>query len=284
MNRMRIQSFLAAAGLALVTSATVYADAATTFYGTTSGKPFFTRPTSTGTNSGVVTRYQVQPFELNASASCYIEGIQEGSYDGMIFLYHGAFNPANPLVNLIAADDDAEFGTGSSRIDAIALVGGNDYFLVTAGYSAGGAGTFSNQVACNNPTTRVLVGYGQFGDDNTSDYDGRRVQLLKGRFEVSVTGENFSHVPFVGRTVPLASDDSAIFWFFQPANFELLIKLIDGCSLNNRFWVYYAATTNVAFRIEVYDWVTGTTKVYNNSLGSTSNIAKTDSDAFNTCL
>ncbi|MEO7793639.1 MAG: hypothetical protein ABIV06_02610, partial [Thermoanaerobaculia bacterium] len=96
-------------------------------------------------------------------------------------------------------------------------------------------------------------------------------------------GENFSHTPFVGRAVPLASNDSALFWFFQPANFELLIKVIDACSLNDRFWVYYAATTNVQFTIRVDDTEAGTSKFYTNDLGSTANIAKTDSNAFSTC-
>ena len=93
------------------------------------------------------------------------------------------------------------------------------------------------------------------------------------------------HVPFVGRTVPLASTDSAIFWFFQPANFELLIKMVDGCGLNDRYWVFYAATTNVAFTIRVDDTFADETGIYyHNPLGSTANIAETDSDAFDTCV
>ncbi len=49
----------------------------------------------------------------------------------------------------------------------------------------------------------------------------------------------------------MASNDSAIFYFFQPANFELLVKIVDGCGSNNRFWVFYAATTNVEFTLRV---------------------------------
>ena len=265
-------------------SSVTYADAATTFYGTTAGQPFFNRPEDLGSLSGVVTRYHVQPFVVNADASCVIESVQEGGYDGMIFLYRGGFDPADPLADLVALNDDGpEYGEGTSRINARSYLFNDDYFLVTAGFYASGKGTFSNQIACDDPATRVLVGYGLFGTNQPSDYDGRRAQLLGGRFEVSVTGRDFSSASFVGRTVPLASNDSAIFWFFQPANFELLIKMVDGCGLNDRFWVYYAATTNVAFTIVVDDTFTGARKTYSNGLGSTSNIAKTDSNAFNTC-
>ena len=123
------------------------------------------------------------------------------------------------------------------------------------------------------------------GDDDfgAGNYDGRVAEVLGGRFRISVTGANFSNVPFVGKTVPLASTDSAIFWFFQPANFELLIKMVDGCSLNNRYWVFYAATTNVAFTIRVDDTFADETVIYENALGSTADIAETDSNAFATC-
>ena len=104
-----------------------------------------------------------------------------------------------------------------------------------------------------------------------TDYDGRSAQLLGGRFEVSVVGNNYALDPFVGRTVPLASNDSALFWFFQPANFELLVKIVDGCSLNNRFWVFYAATTNVEFTLTVVDTFAdpgANTRTYHNPLGT----------------
>lgn len=266
---------------AFVLSAVAYGEAATTFYGTTQGQPTFNRPSGLGSLSGQIVRYSVQPFFPNVDAECYIQGIQESSYDGMIFLYRNGFNPASPLTNLIAFDDDGpEFGIGESRIEALALDFSDNYYLVTASFAAGTSGTFSNMVACEAPATRVVVGDGAFGAGN---YDGRVAELLGGRFRVSVTGEDFSNVPFVGRTAPLASTDSAIFYFFQPANFELLIKMVNGCSLNNRYWVFYAATTNVEFTIRVYDSFADETAIYDNSLGSTADIAETDTNAFATC-
>lgn len=283
MNRIAFRILLCSVAVTSV----AYADAATTFYGTTAGQPYFDRPADFDNLSGVVTRYQVQPFVVNGNASCIIQSIQEADFDGMIFLYRNSFNPANPLANLVALDDDGpDYGEGTSRINSRSFLFNDDYFLVTAGFYAAGSGTFSNQVSCAEPATRVLVGYGIFGTNQGSDYDGRRAQLLGGRFEVSVTGFNFASTPFIGRTVPLASNDSAVFYFFQPANFELLVKMVNGCGLNDRYWVYYAATTNVDFTLTVVDTFFDPpfVKTYHNPLGTQQRTSVADSNAFANCL
>ncbi len=275
---------------AFVLSAVAYGEAATSFYGSTKGNPTFNHPADLTTLSGDFTRYDVQPFRVNQSVHCFIQSVQEGDdFDGMLFLYRGSFNPGSPLTNLIALDDDDDdtYFVGTTRIDSIQLFSTNDYFLVTAGYDPFDFGTFTNTITCDEPASRVLVGYGQFGDGLPADYDGRYAQLLNGRFEVSVTGFDFFANPFIGRTVPLASNDSAVFWFFKPANFELLVKIVNGCGLNNRFWVYYAATTNVDFTLKVTDtflpapfnYVT-----YHNPLGTQFYTSVADSDAFDTCF
>lgn len=268
-------------------STVAFADAATTLYGTTAGHPFFNRPADLGNLSGESTQFQVQPFVVNDDATCVIESVQEAGFDALIYLYRNGFDPADPLANLVALDDDGgEFGEGTSRIDARSFLLNDDYFLVTAGFDSGEVGTFSNQISCAEPATRVLVGYGLFGDNEPSDYDGRRAQLLGGRFEVSVSGFDFFSVPFVAKTVPLASDDSAVFWFFQPANFELLIKMVDGCFVNNRYWVYYAATSNVEFTVRVVDTFFDPliVKTYRNPLGTQQRTSVADTNAFGNCL
>ncbi len=273
---------------AFVFSAVAYGEAGTTFYGTNQAHPTFNHPDSFVSLSGDFTRYDVQPFRVNSNSSCFITSVQEGDdFDGYIFLYRNSFDPSFPLSNLIGINDDADpFGVGTSRIESLPVLFTNDYFLVTAGYDSFDIGTFSNTITCEEPATRVLVGYGPFGNNQASDYDGRYAQLLEGRFEVSVTGHNFAFVPFVGKSVPLASNDSAIFTFFQPANFELLVKIVNGCSLNNRYWVFYAATTNVDFYLTVTDtFLPGpfNSVIYHNPLGTQLATSVADSDAFPTC-
>lgn len=105
---------------------------------------------------------------------------------------------------------------------------------------------------------------------------------LADRFAVSVEWRNYAGVSGVGTTTPCGTDESGLFWFFSPVNWELLAKVVDGCGLNNRWWFYSAATTDVFYRMEVFDIVAGANKIYFNYLGDPAK-ANNDSDAFATC-
>ena len=70
----------------------------------------------------------------------------------------------------------------------------------------------------------------------------------------------------VGTAVPLSSE-SAAFWFFRPENLEMLVKVLDGCALNDRYWVFAAATTSVEYDLTVKDATTGEEKRWHNPLG-----------------
>jgi hypothetical protein len=63
---------------------------------------------------------------------------------------------------------------------------------------------------------------------------------------------------------PVNVTEGGLFWFFNAANPEMLIKVLDGCALNNHFWVFYAAVTNVSFQVTVKDTKTGHTATYHN--------------------
>ena len=105
--------------------------------------------------------------------------------------------------------------------------------------------------------------------------------LNHGRFKVEVAWDaNGSSGP--GRVVPGASADSGLFWFFSPDNWELLVKVLDACGLNNRYWVFAAATTDVHYVLTVTDILTGSFARYENPAGKPSP-ATTDTGAFATC-
>lgn len=107
------------------------------------------------------------------------------------------------------------------------------------------------------------------------------VRLNKDRFRMLVTWRDFSGNSGFGNPVQI-SDDSAVFYFFDTANWELLIKVLDGCGLNNHFWTFFAATTNVQFEVTVLDTQTGAVRVYDNPLGRSAD-AVTDTSSFATC-
>ncbi len=54
----------------------------------------------------------------------------------------------------------------------------------------------------------------------------------------------------VGSEIPLTSDSTA-FWFFEPDNVEVVVKVLDGCSVNGHLWVFAAGLTDVETRLEV---------------------------------
>ena len=272
----------------LVTSTAALADAGFTSYGSTEGGGIYNRPADLSTLSevGTAVRYSVVGFYPNEGTYCTIYGTQEGpDYDGHLALYQGAFDPASPLDNLVEVNDDffAEDGgyeVGTSRIPSTPVTYVDNWYLVVSGYENDDIGTYSVNIVCDDPATRVLPASDYFLDD----IDGRIHALKRGRFEVSATWTNFSAVSGHGTFVPMGSDDSGLIWFFQPGNWEVLIKIIDACSLNNRYWVYAAATTNVRYTLTVRDTATNppTVWTYTNPLGNTSP-AITDSDAFATC-
>ncbi len=105
--------------------------------------------------------------------------------------------------------------------------------------------------------------------------------LNGGRFKVEVTWRDFKDQVGTGKAVPF-TNDSGLYWFFSPDNFEMLIKVLTGCGFNNRFWVFFAATTNVEFQVKVTDSETGVVKRYTNPLSQPAN-AVTDTSAFATC-
>jgi hypothetical protein len=108
--------------------------------------------------------------------------------------------------------------------------------------------------------------------------------LNRGRFRVEVEWTDFQGMAGPGRRValPVPADDSGIFYFFSPNNWEMLIKVLDGCDINNRYWVFGAATTTVEYAVRVTDTQTDQVRTFRNPLGTASR-AITSTDAFDTC-
>ena len=75
------------------------------------------------------------------------------------------------------------------------------------------------------------------------------------------------------------TNDSGLFWFFDRENWEMLIKVLDGCAVNGNVWVFGASTTDLGYTISVTDTVTGDVKFYRNQAGKPAP-AVTDTKAF----
>ena len=64
------------------------------------------------------------------------------------------------------------------------------------------------------------------------------------------------------------TNDTGDFWFFSPDNIELVVKVLDGCSFNERFWVYAGGLTDVKVIMTVIDSETGVAATYYNPPGT----------------
>lgn len=97
--------------------------------------------------------------------------------------------------------------------------------------------------------------------------DERTLCLLGGRYRVEVEWhDQHNGGSGVGRVVP-ASDLSGYFWFFRPDNLELVVKVLDGTTVNGHVWVFYGALSDVEYTIRVTDTETGFEKSYTNPPG-----------------
>lgn len=92
--------------------------------------------------------------------------------------------------------------------------------------------------------------------------------LGDGRFQVEVTWRDFQGGSGVGSVVPgAASSDSGLFWFFAPDNWELLVKVLDGCAITGHHWIFAAATTTVDYTLKVTDTETQEVWTWRNQPG-----------------
>ncbi len=103
-----------------------------------------------------------------------------------------------------------------------------------------------------------------------------------GRFKV----EMFWQTPPLGTgpgfVVPGASPVSGNFFFFSPQNWEMLVKVLDGCDFNGHYWVFASGATDLAWDLVIEDTESGEIWSASNPLGQRSP-AITDTEAFATC-
>jgi hypothetical protein len=89
--------------------------------------------------------------------------------------------------------------------------------------------------------------------------------LENGRFQARVSWKNpFTGETGTGKTLPLTGDTGA-FWFFDPNNLELMLKVLDGRAVNGYFWLFYGSLSNVEYTLTLTDTVTGKAKTYHNA-------------------
>lgn len=179
----------------------------------------------------------------------------------VLVAWHSLENPLNGnhqirgrLVDLDGTPQGAEFplngpGVALREDVAVAALPAGDFVAV---WSAATGNALANIRArlltgdCTAGPTRLCLGDGRF--------------LVETRWRTS-NGESGD-----GQAVQLTRD-TGYFWFFRDTNVEMVLKVLDACGVNQRYWVFSAGLTNVEVDILVTDILTGATADYHNPLG-----------------
>lgn len=96
--------------------------------------------------------------------------------------------------------------------------------------------------------------------------DAYTLCLAGGRFAVRAFWRNRAGAEDLAEKIPLTTDTGG-FYFFDSTNFELLVKVLDACAINQRFWVFAAGLTDVEVDVLVTDTFTGQVMTYHNEQG-----------------
>lgn len=195
--------------------------------------------------------------------------------------------PSNMRLNidLIWSDTHADLdlflfrmnGSTLDVVDGSTMNGSMPESITTGTLTAGtyyiGVSAFSGGSNYNLKVSQATSSAACVEDTNTACLQSNRFRL-RASFD---TGTQSGDAGAVALTA-----DTAYFWFFGNNNVEMVVKVLDACSFNNRFWVFAGGLTNVGVTLTVFDTQANVTKTYTNERGKAF-VPLQDTDAFSTC-
>ena len=182
-----------------------------------------------------------------------------------------AENELGYRIELLAAGGGDEFveipvplDTNTRTVILSGLEAGETYSVRVRAFNAAGSSEPSN-----------LVTVSTFPEGNLCEVGAENLCLLDGRFDVRMKFRN-QHGDGEERTgfsLP-DSDGTGFFWFFEPGNLEVVVKMIDGRSFNGRYWVYLGGISDLDYEVTVTDTYTGERLVHRNPPGALCGLAE----------
>ena len=201
----------------------------------------------------------------------------------------GPSGPTNPTIRTINPSNGAVLTEASTDFALGALAVRDD------GTIFGSLGD-RHTIVTVNPTTGAFTTVGDSGlnfvgamafrrpvtPSGPCEPDDRTLCLNNNRFSVSTAWRRVNGETGQGTGIELTAD-SGYFWFFNSANIEIVVKVLNGCSIGTpAYWVFAAGLTNVEVTLRVTDTHTGSSKTYVNPLGNAFAPVQ-DTSAFTTC-
>jgi hypothetical protein len=111
--------------------------------------------------------------------------------------------------------------------------------------------------------------------------DAETLCLNQQRFRVRVQWATADGSTGAGQAMQL-TDDTGYFWFFNSANVEMVVKVLNACSPFQRYWVFAGGLTDVEVQMNVTDVTTAAQRHYTNPQGTPFQPIQ-DTAGFETC-
>ena len=204
--------------------------------------------------SGTTVNYMVTANNLSTITGAHIHrlstrsivvGFPNNFVNGVLV---GSISGADTaLLNEIIANPGAFYvNVHSSEKTGGAILGNLAGGMQTTSGTPGIAGQ-ETAAACTEPNDAVLC-------------------LNGGRFKTEVTWRTSSGTTGAGHGIKL-TNDSGYFWFFNNQNVEMIVKVLNACSIGSNLWVFASGLTNVQVTLKITDSTTGKTRTYSNPNG-----------------
>ena len=194
-----------------------------------------------------------------------------------IVVNSGQFHPG---IALYSASGQYVGSFGSTTSNTLTL----PWTIDTTGVWQIAVGTYHTTSGFDSTTggyTVTVTGCNGGGTPATCVPSSTTLCLNNNRFSVTAAWQTSGGQSGQGQAVPLTVD-TGYFTFFSASNIEVIIKVLNGCSLSSRYWVFAGGLTDVNVVLTVRDTVTGTTRTYTNPQGTAFKPIQ-DTDAFATC-
>jgi hypothetical protein len=122
-----------------------------------------------------------------------------------------------------------------------------------------------------------------FAACHSASATGAKLDLLGGRFRATMNWTDATAKPPLAATPVLSPvGNSGAFWALRPEDWEVTLRMLDGCGRNGFFWVLASGFSRLGFELEITDTWTGQKKLYGNETGRLFRPVQ-DRQAFATC-
>ena len=206
-------------------------------------------------------------FFSSTNVELVIKVLDARTINGHFWVFYGA------LSNVEYGISVTDTVTGSLKTyynppQQFASVGDTQAFPTSAGSSAppgiGASAEFGGLSEFGPSPDAIAPGLSAQAQTISCVPDATALCLAGDRFRVEVNWRDFQGRAGRGQAAPRLTADTGYFWFFNSANVELVVKVLDARVINGRFWVFYGALSNVEYEIIVVDTATGSSKRYRN--------------------